>query len=126
MVFTYQNLDGRGWEALADALALAGIRPPQGWPMFGDGGAGLHKHANSISWDCVLHCGLDPDPIVRSVTTDDAGEGFSVRWQERLAEDGHALTPGDAANLRHAGRVLASFARSDVVDTPDCVSESVA
>jgi putative DNA methylase len=109
MVFTYQNLDGRGWEALADALALAGIRPPQGWPMFGDGGAGLHKHANSISWDCVLHCGLDPD-----------------RWQERLAEDGHALTPGDAANLRHAGRVLASFARSDVVDTPDCVSESVA
>ncbi len=90
MVFTYQNLDGRGWEALADALALAGIRPVQGWPMFGDGGAGLHKHANSISWDCVLHCELDLGPIARAATPEDAGDGFSRDWQARLAEHGHA------------------------------------
>jgi putative DNA methylase len=123
MVFTYQNLDGRGWEALADALALAGIRPVRGWPIFGDGGAGLHKHANSISWDCVLHCELDPDPIARAATADDAGEAFALAWRARLAEDGHALTPGDAANLRHAGRVLASFARFEAEIAPDRVPE---
>ncbi|WP_267354138.1 MULTISPECIES: hypothetical protein [unclassified Methylobacterium] len=109
MVFTYQNLDGRGWEALAAALALAGIRPVQAWPMFGDGGSGLHKHANSISWDCVLHCEIDPEPYVRSPVAEDAGDGFLSEWRGRLAENGHSLTPGDDANLRHAGRVLASF-----------------
>lgn len=123
MVFTYQNLDGRGWEALADALALAGIRPVQGWPMFGDGGASLHKHANSISWDCVLHCMLDPGPIARAAVAAEAGEGFCRDWQSRLAEQGHVLTPGDAANLRHAGRVLASFARPVAWAERDRVAE---
>lgn len=33
VVFTYQNLDGRGWNAIAKALATAGIHPIQTFPL---------------------------------------------------------------------------------------------
>src|SRR5713101_1579315 len=59
IIFTYQNLDGRGWAALASAMAQAGVIPFQAFPLFGDSGVSLHKHTNSISWDCVLVCKRD-------------------------------------------------------------------
>jgi len=111
IVFTYQNLDGRGWAALAKALASARIRPVRVWPMFGDGGAGLHKHANSISWDCVLHCEIAPCDLdlrfdKRAVA---AGERFLKNWRTQLKETGHSLSAGDEANFRHAGTVVGAF-----------------
>jgi hypothetical protein len=37
-------------------MAKTGAIPFQAFPLFGDSGASLHKHKNSISWDCVLVC----------------------------------------------------------------------
>ena len=111
MTFTYQNMDGKGWRALASALAQAGIRPLHGWPMFGDGGAGLHKHANSISWDVVLHCEFTGGeiglPALEEFKVE--GERFAETWRSSLLESGYALSVGDLANLRHAGQVLSAF-----------------
>ena len=110
-VFTYQNLDGRGWAALAAAMAHAGILPITAFPMFGDGASGLHKHENSISWDCALVCRTGP-PVgafeVRHTGNAD-GAAFADRWRRKLEDDGHALSPGDVANMRHVGRFLAAF-----------------
>lgn len=110
IVFTYQNLDGRGWDALAKALADAGIRPVGAWPMFGDGGSGLHKHANSISWDCVLHCEIAKAPLIflRDDKAQTAGIRFAEKWRARLMESGHRLSTGDEVHLRHAGAILNS------------------
>ncbi|KQO61025.1 hypothetical protein ASF24_03545 [Methylobacterium sp. Leaf86] len=120
IVFTYQSLDGRGWRALAQALGAAGMRPLQAWPMFGDGGSGPHKHANSISWDCVVHCEVHgnarvPDYGDRSMA---AGTAFAETWGDRLTASGHRLTAGDLANIGHAGALMAALADCRVVDTP--------
>ncbi|KNY20350.1 hypothetical protein [Methylobacterium sp. ARG-1] len=112
LVFTYQNLDGRGWHALARALGAAGMRPLQAWPMFGDGGAGPHKHGNSISWDCVVHCEVhreprSPDYGQRSAA---CGDAFAQGWRTRLEGSGFRLTAGDVANIAHAGALVAALA----------------
>lgn len=111
MVFTYQNLDGYGWQGLASALAAAGIRPVKVWPMFGDSGTGLHKRANSISWDCVVHCEVFDGPIdIADITSYQAIVGDEVKiWEKRLAEHGHALAAGDLRNLAHAYSMLTAF-----------------
>jgi adenine-specific DNA methylase len=111
IVFTYQNLDKRGWMALAKALALAGIKPLRAWPMFGDGGSGLHKHANSISWDCVLQCEISHCDLVIAFDerAEAAGERFLKEWRTRLKETGHSLSAGDEINFRHAGAVVGAF-----------------
>lgn len=121
VVFTYQNLDGRGWRALGRALGAAGMRPLQVWPMFGDGGAGPHKHANSISWDCVVHCSVHGEPCTPRYGDRAAQEGaaFANAWSERLSASGHRLTAGDVANIGHAGALLAAL-------TPLRPSESTA
>ena len=107
MVFTYQSLNGRGWRALAEAMGAAGIVPISGWPMFG-GGNNLHKRANSISWDCVLHCAVHQSP--RAPIFDEfamsAGATFSKRWRVELAGRGRTPSHGDLENLRHAGSVI--------------------
>ena len=56
IVFTYQNVDGRGWEAIARALARSGVIPFCTFPLLGDSSISLHKHAHSISWDCIMVC----------------------------------------------------------------------
>jgi putative DNA methylase len=112
IVFTYQNLDGRGWNALARAMAQAGVIPFQAFPLFGDSGVSLHKHANSISWDCVLVC-RHGVPIRLPDTDEKANENgrvFSDTWVKRLRRQGHELTPGDVANLTYAGTLISSFA----------------
>jgi putative DNA methylase len=115
VVFTYQSLDGRGWRALAHALGAAGMRPLQAWPMFGDGGSGPHKHANSISWDCVVHCAVHEEvraPDYGDRATEE-GADFARTWNGRLAASGYRLTAGDVANIAHAGALLAALAPTD-------------
>jgi len=110
IVFTYQNLDGRGWQSLASALAASRIRPVRIWPMYGDSSGGLHKRPNSISWDCVILCRLEEvgavGPIVDQMPV---GEMKAISWSERLKEEGHNLSPGDIRNLAHAAAMVESF-----------------
>lgn len=114
MVFTYQNLDGRGWQSLASALAIAGIRPVRVWPMYGDSSSGLHKRANSISWDCVVLCVLDHEG--QSVDAIDvyssAGQEAADAWSELLKQSGHTLATGDVRNLAHAESMVEAFKHS--------------
>jgi adenine-specific DNA methylase len=42
VVFTFQNFDGRGWKALAGAMAQAGVTPIRTLPLYGDSSASLH------------------------------------------------------------------------------------
>lgn len=115
MVFTYQNLDGRGWQALAAGLAAAGIRPHRVWPMYGDSSGGLHKRANSISWDCVVLCKFEApiDDLQPLVQFQDEGMVEADMWATRLKEAGHSLAAGDIRNLTHASAMLASFRAAD-------------
>ena len=120
IVFTYQNLDGRGWQSLASALAVAGIRPVRIWPMYGDSSGGLHKRANSISWDCVVLCRLQccgpVDPIIEFTK---AGAIDATFWSEQLLQAGHTLGPGDMRNLTHAASMVAAFDRACLSIQPE-------
>ncbi len=110
IVFTYQNLDGRGWQSLASALAVSNIRPVRIWPMYGDSSGGLHKRANSISWDCVVLCRLEDVGSVGPIADHmSAGEIKAMSWSERLKQEGHNLAPGDIRNLTHAAAMVESF-----------------
>src|SRR3954470_11201451 len=80
--------------------------------MFGDSSAGLHKHANSVSWDCAVVCEIGEEGTEVVLCDEDrcAGEAFAAAWVERLAHNGHEVTPGDRANFAHAGAMLSAFA----------------
>src|SRR5215207_1444166 len=81
--------------------------------MFGDSSAGLHKHANSVSWDCAVVCEIGKEGRDVALGEDDrcAGEAFAATWVERLTHNGHEVTPGDRANFAHAGAMLSAFFR---------------
>lgn len=117
MVFTYQNLDGRGWQALASGLATAGIVPLRIWPMYGDSSGGLHKRANSISWDCVVLCRFGAPVDDLGGLSDHAVEGAAQAsvWVERLKESGHHLATGDVRNLTHACAMVAAFQAANML-----------
>ena len=112
-VFTYQNLDGRGWKAVGTALARAGFQPVSAFPLYGENGSRLHKRSNSISWDCVVVC-TKADPVHHFRTTqDDRAEGalFALGWKRRLDAAGLPFGEGDVANLTWAGEVLFGLSR---------------
>lgn len=113
IVFTYQNLDGRGWSAMARAMAKAGVIPTQTFPLFGDSSASLHKHAQSISWDSVMVCRSgSPIPRFRMEAVDRRhGQQVAARWQMALKKKDHVLTSGDIANLTHASAIVHAFRR---------------
>jgi hypothetical protein len=111
IVFTYQNLDGRGWAALAREMAHAGVIPFQVFPLFADSGVSLHKHTNSISWDCVLVCRRG-DPVCLpdiDETAKQNGQRFAAAWKKRLRRQGHVLSPGDMTNMMHVGALMFAF-----------------
>ena len=114
IIFTYQNLDGRGWAALASAMAHAGVIPFQAFPLFGDSSVSLHKHTNSISWDCVLVCKRStPVPLTDiDAEAKEKGQLFASTWVKRLGMQGHRLSAGDVTNMAHGGAVIAAFAAS--------------
>jgi putative DNA methylase len=57
--FTYQNLEGHGWAALAKAMVDGGVRPIKAFPLLSDCSSRLHKRERSISWDAVVVCRVD-------------------------------------------------------------------
>jgi len=116
IIFTYQNLDGRGWAALASAMAQAGVIPFQAFPLFGDSGVSLHKHTNSISWDCVLVCKRDMPVHLTDIDAEakEKGQLFAMTWAKRLRMQGHTLSAGDVTNIEHVGAVIAAFAAVQV------------
>jgi putative DNA methylase len=112
VVFTYQNLDGRGWNAIAKALAATGIHPVQTFPLYGDSSTSLHKHENSISWDCVMVCRLGPQVeknFAVSAESRDHGMEAAQRWERKLSASGFALTEGDKKNIANAAAIIAEF-----------------
>ena len=126
-VFTYQNLDGRGWRAIGTALARSGLRPISAFPMYGENGSRLHKKGNSISWDCVLVC-KKSDPVNSCHITETdriAGEEFASRWRNKLEA---ALLPfgdGDTKNVKWAGQVLSAFQRIDIRGSDLDINEKI-
>lgn len=114
VVFTYQNLDGHGWNAIAAAMAKAGIRPVTTLPLYGNSSASLHKHQKSISWDAVMVCRLgDPVPNVRIQEVDRAvGRRAAEGWSENLAVQGHRMTDADRINIGHAEAIVEAFSRT--------------
>lgn len=109
--FTYQSKADIGWLALGNALAAAGIRPLRAWPMLSDTGSGLHKHPNSISWDCVLHCDLhgQRDSFTFSKEVEEPAKKFVAFWHEAVRKEGGRLSSGDEANLYCAGALVAAL-----------------
>ncbi|QPC42722.1 hypothetical protein HW532_08440 [Kaustia mangrovi] len=112
-VFTYQNLDGRGWKAIGRALARAGFQPVSVFPLYGENGSRLHKRGNSISWDCVVVC-KKADPVRNFRTTKDdrrQGASFALSWQKRLEAAELPFGKGDLVNLTLAGEILFALSR---------------
>lgn len=111
VVFTFQNLDGRGWHAIAVAMAKAGITPIRTFPLFGDSSASLHKHAQSISWDCVVVCRLGE--TMEEFSIGDAARESGIErakiWRRELKGKGLPVTKGDETNIGHACSIVAEF-----------------
>lgn len=112
-VFTYQNLDGRGWKAIRTALAKGGFIPIAAFPLYGENGSRLHKRSNSISWDCVVVCRKSAPLSNFRISRQDraAGAEFAADWMARLHAEGLPFGDGDAANLAWAGEILSAFKR---------------
>ena len=113
VVFTYQNLEGRGWRAITYALAKAGLEPKAAFPLYGDSSVSLHKHGRSISWDAVMVCRLSEPVPVPSIEPEDtaAGQSAAFNWSASLAEQDLLMTDGDRSNIAHACTVVAAFQR---------------
>jgi hypothetical protein len=92
-------------------MAKSGIIPFTTFPLYGDSSASLHKHAKSISWDCVMVCRLGA-PLVRFRISDDArkaGGREAARWRDGLRAKGLPVTDGDYANMFHACSIVHGF-----------------
>lgn len=113
VVFTYQNLNGRGWSAIAKALARSGVVPMSTFPLYGDSSASLHKQEHSISWDCVMVCEIREPVLTFSVGTEARLEGVRIAsaWAAALKKKALHLTTGDQANIAHAAGIVSEFAR---------------
>lgn len=110
LVFTYQHHTPGAWAALAAALAGAGLRPIQLFPLLGDGQLGLHAHTGSSRWDAVFVAvrGAAPEPPLH--VSDDAGRRAAVHcaaWATRLAEVGFG--EADRGNFARACLVAAAL-----------------
>lgn len=113
VVFTFQNLDGRGWQALAKAMAQAGVTPIRTFPLYGDSSASLHKHNHSISWDAVMVCRVnEPCPELK-IDSEAQAEGRRVAeaWATKLKTKNLKMTEGDRTNIAHAASIVAAFKR---------------
>ena len=107
VVFTFQNLDGRGWNALARAMARAGLTPIRTLPLYGDSSASLHKHSHSISWDAAMVCRLSEPRLKLTIDAEAWAEGRRVAeaWSGALNSKNLEMTDGDRTNIAHAASV---------------------
>jgi putative DNA methylase len=111
VVFTYQNLDGRGWHAIAKAMARAGVIPVRTLPFYGDSSASLHKRSQSISWDAVMVCRLGAPRSQLSISKEalKVGADAATKWSDALLAEDLLLTDGDRINISHAASIVAAF-----------------
>jgi putative DNA methylase len=112
VVFTFQSLDGRGWHAIAQAMAKAGVVAICTFPLFGDSSASLHKHEKSISWDCVMVCKV-AQSITEFAISEQAkrgGRASAKRWSQYLRGKDLPFTKGDEANVTSASAIVEEFA----------------
>lgn len=110
IAFTYQNLDGQGWSALARAMAMAGVRAINAFPMLGDCGTRLHKRERSISWDAVVVCEVG-EPEGWDIPGEDANARARTdarAWARRIKAAGMDFTESDEANLSFAAAIVRS------------------
>ncbi len=111
IVFTYQNLDGRGWQAIAQAMARAGVMPVRTFPLYGDSSASLHKHDQSISWDAVMVCrlGEPTGPLQIGCGARESGRQAAEVWSEAIALSDLPFSEGDRKNIGYAASIVAAF-----------------
>ena len=114
LVFTYQHHTAGAWSALAGALAGAGLRPVQVFPLLGDGQLGLHGHAGSIRWDAVFVAVPDPQaaaPVALSLSSPAcvAATAHRDRWARRLAPGAIGFNAADRRNFGRACLVAAAL-----------------
>lgn len=107
IVFTYQNLDGHGWAALAKAMANGGVRPINAFPLLGDCGSRLHKRERSISWDAVMVCRVD-QPGCWSYGELDLMQGRSAAraWTRKMRTAGLDFAESDETNIAYAEAIV--------------------
>jgi putative DNA methylase len=104
IVFTYQNLDGHGWTALAKGMADGGVCPIKAFPLLGDCGSRLHKRERSVSWDAVVVCRVDrPGCWSHSGKVDpDIGSREARTWARKVQGAGLDFTDSDEINIAYA------------------------
>ena len=125
LVFSYQHRTPEAWESLGHALATAGWRPIQVFPMLGNSAAGLHPQDGTISWDAVVVCRKGTprttDGIAVDMSAVDAADGHVRRWRERLRKSKTSpFRNVDRNNLRRAALMAAGlgmFGRDPASDT---------
>lgn len=120
IVFTYQNLDGRGWRAITYALGKSGLEPTCAFPLYGDSRVSLHKHERSISWDAVMVCRVSELLRVPSIQPEDraTGERAAIKWSASLAERNLQMTDGDRSNIAQACAVVSAYQRLTTYECP--------
>jgi putative DNA methylase len=121
VVFTFQNLDGRGWNALAKAMSRAGVKPICALPLYGDSSASLHKHSRSISWDAAMVCRVSVPGLKLKVDVQAQAEGrrAAEAWSRALLTKKLRMTDGDRANIAHATTIVAAFERASMNHNQD-------
>jgi adenine-specific DNA methylase len=108
VVFTYQNLDGHGWAALAKAMADSGVRPIKAFPLLGDCGSRLHKRERSISWDAVVVCRVDQPGYwdhLGDVDPELGRRGARI-WTRRIVAAGLDFSESDETNIAYAVSIV--------------------
>jgi hypothetical protein len=65
---------------------MSGIIPVRAFPMLGDCGSRLHKHARSISWDAVMVCKPGNPEVPFAIDPDDRrlGAAAAKAWTRRM------------------------------------------
>jgi adenine-specific DNA methylase len=108
IVFTYQNLDGRGWEALAKAMSESGVVPIKTFPLLGDCGTRLHRRERSISWDAIVVCKageanswIAPPDLIAQATTK-----LPRQWSKKVLTAGLDFSESDATNMSFAESIV--------------------
>lgn len=91
LVFTYQHQVAGAWHALASAMAGAGLRPIQVFPLLGDGNAGSHNHEGTSKWDAVFvvvkgGCAVASAPLKLSRAQAERINDHYNYWARRLSK----------------------------------------
>ncbi len=128
LVFTYQHHTAGAWGALGTALATAGLRPVQLFPLLGDGRVGLHAHEGSSGWDAVFVAVPAPGarvsgPLTLSPLARDAARAHCAYWAARLRAARVGFHDADRRNFLRACLVAGALGlfpddRSDATGIP--------